>query len=106
MLSQETILKLIGDSLELMTELVPLLGNEADSGAKPKPGKQGDSRSSVSLRYSDLLKRLVDNREDDPRLTDEGWSWIWEDDGEIQRHSSLQLYGRLQFINCELFHFL
>ena len=95
LLAEETVITLIESSLGLMGDMVPALREDA-----------GEPATAEHLRaYGELLKRLGEHRESDTRLSDDAWNWIWTSDTAAGM-SSLQLYGRLSFINSELFHFL
>ena len=59
--------------------------------------------AAVLERHAALLADLGRQKRHDSVLTDESWEWIWETGKEL---SHLQLYGRLAWLNYNLFDLL
>ena len=94
MLTHEKTIDVIGEVLAAMSKLVASLRDQPDAIAS----------SAEMARHDELVARLIDWRQDEPRLLDEAWSWIFE--RPPAGCTYLQLYGRLAFISYELFHYL
>jgi hypothetical protein len=89
---EDVLLDLLSRCLTLGQELLPCL---AERGTDPVP-------ESVARRYTDLLGLLHKQKRHDSVLCDESWEWIWED----RPFNHLQLYGRLAWLNYNLFDLL
>ena len=57
----------------------------------------------VLERYTALVDDVARQKRRDSVLSDESWEWIWETGKELNH---LQLYGRLAWINYNLFDLL
>jgi hypothetical protein len=92
-LPEERIVAYLERSLSLSQALLPSLlarGTEDAGGTKLE-------------EYKRLLADLARERENDAYLSDESWDWIWK--GKPS-YNYLQLYGRLAWINLQLFDLL
>jgi hypothetical protein len=99
MLAPETVVALIEECLAMMGDLAPALRVSADE----------EASGEIQARYEAFLTNLATKREHDQRLVDEAWNWIWKPAGKVggsTGRTAVQLYGRLAFINHELFHLL
>ncbi|HAK96725.1 MAG TPA: hypothetical protein DCM87_17460 [Planctomycetes bacterium] len=92
-LSEERVIAYLGRCLELCRALVPLLG------AQGTREVSGDVRE----KFDQLVADLEGERIKDSYLDTESWNWIWK--GK-QSYNHLQVYGRLAWINLQLFDLL
>ena len=79
-----------------LTQSRALLGPIADRGTQEVEGQ-------ALVDFQALVDELTREREHDPYLSDESWDWIWK--GKPS-YNYLQLYGRLAWINLQLFDLL
>jgi len=90
---EDVLLDLLSRCLQLSREVLPALG---ERGTEPVPEE-------VRAKYSRLLSDLHRQKRHDTVLADESWEWIWEDRPEFNH---LQVYGRLAWLNYNLFDLL
>ena len=71
--------------------------------------EMSSSRATESLspellsNYSELIQDLHGEKRNDSTLADESWEWIWKIKPNL---NSIQLYGRLAWINYNLLDLL
>ncbi len=92
-LPEDRVIGYLARCLELSRALVPLL---ASSGTREVSGD-------VRAEFLQLVSDLEHERIEDSRLDTEPWNWIWK--GK-ERYNQLQVYGRLAWINLQLFDLL
>ena len=92
-LPEERVISYLGRCLELSRELLPSLGRHGTEEVEGE-GLQAFTR---------LIDELRAERENDSYLSDEAWDWIWKG---RPSYNYLQLYGRLAWINQQLFDLL
>ena len=92
-LPEDRVIAYLGRCLELSSALLPLLG------AQGTRAISGDMRE----KFERLVADLEGERVKDSYLDTESWSWIWK--GK-QSYNHLQVYGRLAWINLQLFDLL
>ena len=90
---EEVLLGLLERCLALSREALDLL---ADRGAQQV---SADLRG----RFAEILNALHREKRRESLLNDESWEWIW-DPPPVMNH--LQLYGRLAWLNYNLFGLL
>jgi hypothetical protein len=92
-LPEDRILSFLDRCLSLSQSLLPSI---ADRGTDEVEGKELDE-------FMAFVNELAQERENDPYLSDETWDWIWK--GKPS-YNYLQLYGRLAWMNQNLFDLL
>ncbi|HNR99728.1 MAG TPA: hypothetical protein PKX48_12470 [Planctomycetota bacterium] len=90
---EERVFAYLGRCLELSAAVAPFL---AERGTCEIPdGLRG--------KFERLVADLQGERAADSRLDAEAWNWIWK--GK-QRYNYLQVYGRLAWLNLQIFDLL
>ena len=92
-LPEDRILAFLDRCLILSQALLPSIANR---GTDEVEGKELED-------FTAFVEELSQQRENDPYLSDESWDWIWK--GKPS-YNYLQLYGRLDWINHQLFDLL
>ncbi len=92
-LPEERIVACLGRCLAMSQALLPSL---PENGTEEATGKELED-------FKHLISDLARERENDSYLSDESWDWIWK--GKPS-YNYLQLYGRLAWINLQLFDLL
>lgn len=90
---EPTLLDLLGRCVSLSGEVLPLL---AARGTAP-------AAQPLVKRYSAILDEIHRHKRHESVLADESWEWIWEVRPGLNH---LQLYGRLAWLNYNLFDLL
>lgn len=90
---EDALLDFLGRCLELSQELLPRI---LESGSEPAPDP-------LIHRFQELIADIHRHKRFDSVLTDESWEWIWDVRKDINH---LQLYGRLAWLNYNLFSLL
>ena len=90
---EEVLLGFISRSIQLSVDLLPRLHPLGSQTVSPE----------ILKRYSDLVAEIHRQKSNDSVLSDESWEWIWE----VRKNlNHLQLYGRLAWLNYNLFDLL
>ncbi len=92
-LPEDRVLGYLARCVKLSQALVPFLSAEGTSAVSAE----------VSAEFDRLISDLQEERAGDSRLGDESWNWIWK--GK-ERYNYLQVYGRLAWVNLQLFGLL
>ena len=92
-LPEERVIAYLRRCLELSNAVLPLLGAQGTS------DPADDLREKFELLVADLERERVK----DSYLATEAWNWIWK---RKERYNLLQIYGRLAWINHNLFDLL
>jgi len=92
-LPEEIILQALERCLQLSQTIVPRLAHEGTS----------EVPREVLERYTALMQDLHREKRRESILSDESWEWIWD---VKEKSNYLQLYGRLAWINYNLFDLL
>ncbi len=93
MLSEEIILGALERCLQLSQAILPRLAGEGTSVASGE----------ILDRYTALMQDLHREKRRESILSDESWEWIWD---LKEKSNYLQIYGRLAWINYNLFDLL
>ena len=91
---EETLIRLLGNCLELSQEALSLIASSKATVPLPKE---------LHDQYAALIRELHNQKRHDTILADESWEWIWEIKPNI---NSIQLYGRLGWLNYNLIDLL
>ena len=92
-LPEDKILAYLETCISLQQSLIPLLEKNGTSKAKGQ----------ILDGFKRLIVDLSCDKDQDTYLSDESWNWIWKDKPS---YNYLQLYGRLAWINLQLFDLL
>ena len=91
---EETLVRLLRSCLELSRRVLEQI--ETREAQAPAPAELFDA-------YSELIRNLHAQKSHDTTLADQSWEWIWKVKPEI---TSIQMYGRLAWINYVLLDLL
>ena len=89
-LSETQIIRYLEKTVALQTALLPLLEGNGTARAG----------GSIMEEYAGFIASLESHRNEDTYLADEAWNWIFK---KKKSFNYLQLYGRLSWINLQLF---
>ena len=92
-LSEEKLLSLLRDTLSLSQDL---LAEIPERGTAP-------TNDTLRDQYHSLVNGLMNARDDEEKLSDQSWNWIWEHRSDA---TPIQLYGRAAWINLQLLDLL
>ena len=92
-LPEDRILSYLERCINLQQSVIPLLEKNGTNKAKGQ----------VLEGFKRFLLDLSNDKKNDSYLSDESWNWIWK--GK-PNYNYLQLYGRLAWINLQLFDLL
>lgn len=92
-LSEERIYGFLGRTLDLSKSILDAL---PDHGTRPAPDAMRD-------QYHSLVNDLIAEKDNEEKLTDASWNWIWENRSNA---TPIQLYGRVAWINLQLLELL
>ncbi len=90
---EDVVLELLGRCVGLSGEILPFIRAH---GTEPVPAP-------VAGRFAALVKDIHGQKRSDSILSDESWEWIWEVKAGMNH---LQMYGRLAWLNYNLFDLL
>ena len=93
LIPENVLLGFLGDCIGLSAEILPRLQASGTSPVGPE----------LLKKYHDLIAGLQGQKRADSVLCDESWEWIWE---IREGMSYIQVYGRLAWLNYNLFDLL
>jgi hypothetical protein len=90
---EDLLLDILRRTIALSAEILPLLSGD---GAAP-------IHAPIREKYSALLADIHGQKRNESILSDESWEWIWEVREDL---NGFQMYGRLAWLNYNLFDLL
>ncbi len=90
---EEVLLGFLKRCVEMSADLLPRVASE---GSRPVPAP-------IAEKYEALIADIHAQKRHDSVLSDESWEWIWE---TKPGSNAFQIYGRLAWLNYNLFDLL